>query len=155
MKSEVRVLCQERTVPAAITFLDRFLPNRNEARSQYNIPEFSESPTATYYDAIAVIDYLAENSSSTYSLYWDNQSSIQPFLAMLHFTEDGAMFAGLIVDQDSEDAFLDEMAKVTHSEYGCVLGVAPPPESAAQFIQLCREADSRHIIGGIIWEALP
>jgi hypothetical protein len=146
----ILVLCGRRSKLVALSFLDQFLPVRRESAVDYPFPQFSDHPLTVYTDVDALLVELELNAKAEYTLYWDgvglkNQEQRQAFL---YFTTDGSMFACYTFYDAEPVTLLQRIAACTQSQYGCLIGDHFPPESAQEFIDICKHAEATRIIAG-------
>lgn len=83
------------------------------------------------------------------SVYWRNPRPGHVLHAMLFFTVDGGMIAGLTVstgDRDLAEGTLRRLAGTIDARYGYTLWEAPPPDTAADFEAAARKADPPRIL---------
>lgn len=145
---EVYVLCKERTEVLAARFLDHYLPHREALQEDYPFPELVDKPWVTYRDASQVMHRLAATPEETYGLYWRHKGDGHPQQAMLFYTNDGGMIAGLANFACPPVKLLQDLARSVEGEYGMVTCDSRPPDSARKFVHLCRAAKSTLLIGG-------
>ena len=150
--SEVYVLCEERSAEVAMRFLNKFLPARTDVADDYYYPENVDEPTFHAADAVELIAHLTQMTTAKYGIYWDQAATSEPSQAMLFFTDDGAMIAGLAVPAESSKTFLGEVAKCVRGRFGMACSEERPPDSAEEFIQLCRKSEFARIVDGMLLE---
>jgi hypothetical protein len=145
---EVYVLCESRSATAAHAFLKTFLPDRTPATDAYPIPELVDLPVEVIRSPDDLIMRLEIESCESYSLYWNSTSNRGPRQAMLFYSEDGAMVAGLVVRSSEVDEFLLKLAQTVNGRFGYISGDQPPPATSAGFIELCLESTLPCIVDG-------
>jgi len=150
--SEVYVLCQERSADAAVRFLDKFLPVRRGVAEEYYYPENSDKPTFHTTDEAQLIAHLVQIPKSKYGIYWDQEAVSEPSLAMLFFTEDGGMIAGLAVPEEASKRYLGELAQDVRGRFGMVSFEERPPDTTEEFIYRCRSSGNLRIVDGMLVE---
>lgn len=147
---EVYVLCKARTEMLAAQFLDKFLPHRVALQEDYPFPELVDKPEVIYSDASQVMRRLVATPEQTYSFYWRHEWDGHRQQAMLFYTSDGGMIAGLANFTCSPVDLLQELAKSVEGKYGLVTCNSCPPECAREFVQVCRAAEWPRLIEGRI-----
>ena len=119
-------------------WLGGFVPTAND----YELPRYASDPTVVYDSADELIDVLLERPDEPHGIYWENTGDGPVSTAMLFFTSDGGMIIGLTVSGDQNTAlqYLDRLAKTVEARFGYITGEEPPPDYAAEFIDLARRA---------------
>ncbi len=131
------VLAPKRSAQAALSFLNRFVPNREPSFAAEDPSEvLGVSPD---FDLHQILDHLERNEEKGYSMYFRNTSADDPHHAALMFQEDGSLFMLLSVDsaQGSEVASdtLSELQKFSGSDFGYWAWEEAPAVNAETFIQ--------------------
>ncbi|OAI55967.1 hypothetical protein AYO47_02280 [Planctomyces sp. SCGC AG-212-M04] len=145
---EVYVLCADRSFRTGKTFLDSFAPSRRPVTDELPFPELSDSPVVCLKDADEAIRRLESENNEGYSLHWSCEDD-QPFPhAMLVFTEDGSMIAGLVVPEEEAAGLLSKIAKVVSGRFGYITGEGRPPDSTEAFINICRRSTIPTLVDG-------
>ena len=123
---------------------------RNSRRSpgEYPYPEFDNTPTDVFATPDELIRRLEKDTSQGYSIYWNVAGSDRPEQAMLFFTTDGAMIAGLGGPRTAPADALSEMQQVVNGEFGYVTSGTCPPQSTEEFISLCKHSTLPHLYHG-------
>ena len=147
---EVYVLCESRSKVTAMAFLDAFLPDRKSSSEEFPFPEFSDSPQNVYFSAGEVMSRLEHEPSQSYSLHWGSTGSRKVSQAMIFFTRDGAMIAGLVVSNLEADETLVKIARIVEGQFGFLTTENPPPETCTEFIDLCRESTLTALVDGCL-----
>ena len=145
---EIYVLCKERSEKLAIDFLNKLLPEREAVAENYPYPEYSDDPKYIYDDSEELIKVLERNENESYSLYWNDSSDGEVKSAMIFFTEDGGMIAGITIPYDDGDAWLSKLSDIVGGKYGYVSFDSPPPETRVEFIACCEKSDQIRLVGG-------
>lgn len=146
---EYYVLCNERSLPAAEKFLDYFLPDRKTISDEFPFPEFVDSPTIVFKNVRDLIRRLVKEPDESYSIYWEPYDQSNNRQAMLFFTTDGQLIAGVADANKNPGKFLKEIADQVGGRFGYFTLDSNPPESAAEFKQLCRNSTENSLIDGI------
>lgn len=149
---EVYMLCRAREKGAAVAFLDKFLPRRHSSADEFLFPELSDSTQEVYRSPEEVMERLELESNQSYALYWDSDEAGARRQAMLFFTSDGEMIAGLVVPAVAASKALVELAEVVGGQFGFLTTENPPPETSAQFIDLCRASTLTALVDGRVRE---
>lgn len=145
---EIYVLCKDRSKALALAFLEQFLPNRKAVAEDYPYPEYADEPKYVYDDYKEIAEVLEQDLNESYSLYWDNTSDGDIRSAMIFYTEDASMIAGITVAVGEEEAWLRKMSNFLRGGYGYIGFDAPPPETKLEFIDLCKGSDQPRIVEG-------
>ena len=83
-----------------------------------------------------LVDRLLKEHTQSHSLYWRNPRPGIVRHAMLFFTVDSGLIAGLTVataDSERAGTMLLRLAESVGARYGYALGESPPPSSASEF----------------------
>lgn len=142
--------CSERNEELAARFLDRFLPDREDVADEYPFPELSDSPERTFSDAASLIRHLESKRDHGYALYWDRKNSGDPQQAMLVFTEDGGMIAGVASTNPEPQRLLRDVADVVDGKFGLVVLEERPPDTLEEFVAMCKGAEGIRLVDGQI-----
>ena len=145
---EVYVVSGTRSKATYVAFLDTFLPHRRALAEEFPFPEFTDPPQNVYLDPEELMERLELEPNQSYSLYWQCDESSQGLQAMLIFTCDQAMIAGLVVPTGTEGRILLEIANVVKGQFGLVTTENFPPETSAEFIDLCRTSTLIALVDG-------
>jgi len=147
---EVYVLCADRSFRTGMNFLGSFAPSRRPVSDEFPFPEFSDSPVVCLKDPNEAIRRLESEKNEGYALHWsceDDQPSSQ---AMLVFTDDGSMIAGLVVTPQKAAGVLSKIAKVVSGRFGYITMEGRPPDSTEAFIDICRRSTIPAIVDGVL-----
>src|SRR5438094_9095997 len=101
------VLTNKRNRNFIFSFLNHFLPNRQEYGHLFEIPQFSENPTIVFKTADELIDYLVENKHEIHAIYWYNKEESKLRGAMCLFTSDGQVILGLTCETNYPDTTIE------------------------------------------------
>ena len=132
--ADIYALASERTERAITEFLDHFLPGRVESADEYEIPQYSSSPTIVYTKASDLIRHCCDNSNEVHTVYW--RSDIQPEHAMVFFLGDGGLIFGVSTpaeDHQRVDLVADNLGRFLNTEEVIVTYEDLPPESSEGF----------------------
>lgn len=144
------VLCEARSAPLARRFLDSFLPRRRSVAVDFPFPELTDPPKMTFNDSEDVIRELESDQHESYALYWDSEGNGPISHAMLFFTRDCGMIAGIVTSEPDYAVTLRSVADVVGGQFGLVTFGNPPPDTCGEFIDLCRKATLPTLREGII-----
>lgn len=145
---EIYMLCKSRSKEFAVAFLENFAPNREPCSDEYPYPEYEEPAKHVYDDVEELLGELENSKGESYSLYWNGIDMPKVKNAMLFYTEDGQMVAGLAVEQNSVEKLFSELALFSDAKYGYVSFDSPPPETKDEFVQYCRNSDQVRMVDG-------
>lgn len=146
---EIYVLTGERSVAVAHRFLEAFAPARVPAAVDYPIPQFDDEPRKSFETAEEVVEWLVHEPQQDYSLYWDVGGDVFSH-AMLFFTTDGQMIAGLAGRVTSPRDLLNAIAKIVDGQFGYLTLESPPPMTAREFVALCESASDIALAHGVV-----
>ena len=138
--ADIYVLAPSRTVSAIMAFLDRFAPVREVTASEYEIPQYADSPHTIFRTAHEVVDYCCRHPAETQAIYWRRIGEGDPVFAMVFFTSDGQLVLGLSIAGDTEQSFLAELRAHAGSEIGYITAESPPPDTAAEFRRIAQSS---------------
>ncbi len=144
---EIYILCHARSKLLANSFLEYFLPNRRAAATDYPVPELSGCPRLILTSAEELLEWLESEVNQTYSLYWNNLHENDPQMAMLFFTQDGGMIAGLVIHSD-ETLWLKQVATHVGGRFGYVSFEEPPPDKMDIFVEYCKTTITTKLLEG-------
>jgi hypothetical protein len=145
---EVYVLCESRSRACAEPFLNAFLPQRSPAAEDYPFPQYTDQPEVVYQTPDEVMQRMETEPDARYSLYWRNQTAEEPEMAMLFYTRDGAMIAGLVVSEPAVGPTLQAMSRQVQGRFGYITLESSPPETRDEFISLCRDSTEINLFAG-------
>jgi len=133
--ADIYALANNRTEQAITDFLDHFLPEHVESADEYEIPQYSDSPTVVYTKASDLIRHCCENVNEIHTLYW--RSDYLPEHAMVFFLGDGGLIVGVSTpaeDHRRVDWVASELRRFIETERVIVTYEDLPPESATDFL---------------------
>lgn len=133
------VLVNSRTPGFIYSFLDRFIPNRQETADAYEVPQYAEEPVRTYTTAEELINYLAEHKQEPHTIYWSNKEEDELKGAVCFFTTDGKIIAGLhcavkASDSSIEERYFKELTTYCNSTIGYITYEEPAPHDTQEFL---------------------
>jgi hypothetical protein len=134
------VLTQNRTATFIRSFLQTFLPNRQEYDTTYTLPQFSEAPAKIFTSAQELMDYLEQNSQEQYAFYWRNNEEAVLRGAMCFYTSDGQLIAGIFCesqypDTRIEEGYLQKLQQFCNSTQGLIEYETPAAEDTQPFLE--------------------
>jgi hypothetical protein len=91
---DIYVLSEKRSPREIGNFLNSFLPDHEEMASEYEYPQYSDTPSHMYESADEIIRICSEDQSKEYGLYWTNKGN-SPLFGMIFFMQDGSVIYGL------------------------------------------------------------
>jgi hypothetical protein len=158
---DVYALCRARSSDIARRFLDSCLPERFEIDGQTEIPQSAPIPRITLPSAMDVVEYLEHEPNIEHYLSWGSANDGDPSHALLLFTQDGAMIAGVSLrtyELRSGDAalledpavWLTRMAEAVGARYGYGSSEHVPPLHSGEFITECIEAYPPRLVDGVL-----
>lgn len=147
---EVYVMCESRSAELARHFLDVCLPSRTPVADQYPFPEYVDTPTETFQSPEKLMEKLADENNESYSIYWDAVDNCGPQQAMIFYTDDGAMIAGLGGPNLSIDESLTLISHQVNGRFGYVTSGSCPPETIEEFLELCHSSTLPSLVDGCV-----
>ena len=141
--ADVYAIGRERTERAITQFLDFFLPSRVESADEYEIPQYSDSPTIVYTKATDLILHCCANPNEVHAIYW--RSNEQPEHAMVFFLADGGMILGVSTPAENSkrvDQIAIKLERYISSDNVFITYEDTPPESISEFLTLLNSLDS-------------
>ena len=124
-------------------FRDRWLTDCEPAADEYEFPQYSDRPDAVYSSPWELVDRLIAAPEQPHSLYWTNRRRGYERNAMLFFTTDRGLIAGLTVateDPDRAGATLRRLAESIGARFGYATWEEPPPDTTFEFKVRARTA---------------
>jgi hypothetical protein len=142
---DIYVLAGARNSTVIKRFLERFAAGAIQARFEYEIPQYCDTPSMIFSKADEVMEYLCEHSIESQSIYYrlaNHPDKIKN--AMVFFTNDGHIIFGLSVylsDASESEKYLKAMAVTVDARYGYFIQETPPPPTAVEFIAIVKATD--------------
>src|SRR5437868_195761 len=138
------VLTDKRTKQFISSFLERFIPNREEYTNTYEVPELSDNPAIIFNTADQLIDYLAKNKNEVHGIYWANKEVSSLRGAMCLFTNDEQIIIGVFCETLSPDIsiesnYLNDLKEFSDSTYGIIQYEVPAPRDTKEFMKRFEE----------------
>lgn len=147
---EVYVLCGSRSSSVARRFLQAIATERQPVAEDFPFPEFSERPERTFSDPMELIELLESRPNDAYSIYWNVEDTSYCEQAMLFFTEDGGMIAGIGGPSKSVAETLTLIGAEVGGDYGYVSSGSCPPSTIPEFKKICEESTLDNLFEGEI-----
>lgn len=150
---EIYVVSNGRSLEASLRFLNHFLPLRAQAAEEYPYPEFSDEPEQVFDSAEALMERLQQEPGEEYGIYWDKIGQGDPHQAMLFYTVDGGLIAGLAVSGSVVELrpVLQEMASIVGGRFGYATCEARPPDTLAEFTDRARRSKTLRLVDGSVF----
>ncbi|QRK10992.1 hypothetical protein JQX13_13525 [Archangium violaceum] len=154
--TDIYILAAERSFEAASRFMDEWTQGFEPAASEYEFPQHADKPAFVYSSAVDLIKTLVKTPAEPHGLYWNNPARGNVRTAMLFFTTDGAMIAGLSVEGD-QPPFLEEtlrrLALTVSGREGYCAFETPPPDTLREFVDNARQAPPPKLINSVLVRA--
>jgi len=141
--ADIYAIGGDRTERAITQFLDCFLPSRVESADEYEIPQYSDSPTTMYTRASDLIRHCCTNQNEVHTIYW--RSDERPEHAMVFFLADGGVILGVSTPADVSkrvDQIASTLERYIGSDNVFITYEDTPPESIREFCTLLKSLDS-------------
>ena len=134
------VLTRQRTRDFILSFLDRFLPQRQEYAAAYEVPQFAEQPSVVFPSANDLLYYLEQHPREVHAVYWFNPQETTLRAAMALFTSDGQVILGLTCETLFPDTHLEQncLAQILAfcgSTVGLIEYEKPAPKDTGELLQ--------------------
>lgn len=134
------VLTKKRTKDFIISFLDKYLANRQEYTDVYEVPQFSEHPTIVFKSANELIEYLEHNNNEVHAIYWYNKKEDILRGTMCLFTSDGQVILGIFCeslypDTSVEDSYFKDLQEFCGSTTGLIEYETPAARDTEEFLK--------------------
>ena len=115
--ADIYILAPERTPQVVANFLDAFIPDREEAAAEYEIPQYSASPAIIFSHSQELIDYCCSHPQEVHTVYWRANRNQKPEHAMAFFLKDANLILG--VSTDAEDhSYIDDIVSKLKRYFG-------------------------------------
>jgi hypothetical protein len=135
------VLTDRRTKDFITSFLEKYLPNRQEYTDVYEVPQFSDRPTIIFKTADELIEYLEANQFEVHAIYWYNkEEDAQLRGTMCLFTSDGKVIMGifcesLFPDISIEEHYFKDLRNFCGSTIGLIEYETPAARDTGEFLK--------------------
>jgi hypothetical protein len=129
---DIYVLSPVRSTSVVESFLNHFLPLREEAALDYWVQIGDINPVKEFESVIEMCHFCEMNADAESRAYWRNRTEgVDPYHAHVFFLPKGGLVLGLSIAQDEETDRLNWLSKLkafAQSEIGyCALECAPAP----------------------------
>lgn len=145
------VLCPSRDAGAIERFLRTWAGDLDEVADRYELPQYSDAPRAVYRRARDLIGALVADPGEAHAIYWRNPGGGEVRRAMLYFTDDGGLIAGLSVQGDGA-ATLGALGKSVGAAVGYLTSEDPPAGTVEDFRDRAASAAVR-LAGGRVGQS--
>lgn len=146
---EVYVLCEARSADAANRFLGAFAERRGPVAADFPFPAFADEPDCVFDTPDEVIAKLEKSVNEPYAIYWNiHGGEGVAEQAMLFFTADGGMIAGLGGLRQSVEETMIAIRLIVDGKYGYVTSGSCPPISIEEFKSLCEKSTLANLFEG-------
>lgn len=133
------VLTDKRTKDFISSFLDKYIPNRQEYTDTYEVPQFSQQPTVVLNTADELIQYLEHHKNEVHAIYWYNK--VEEILrgTMCLFTSDGQVILGIFCestypDTSIEEGYFADLQNFCDSNIGLIEYETPAAKDTLEFL---------------------
>ena len=127
--SDIYVISSKRDVKTIYSFLDHFLPEREESADDYYVPEYSNNPQQIFTKDAEIISFCVENNQIEQCIYWRAINNKPPEHAHIFFLNDGNIIFGLSTDSSNQEYAIKLLNKVKlflDEQYGYITFETPP-----------------------------
>jgi hypothetical protein len=133
------VLTNKRTKAFITSFLDKYLPNRQEYTDVYEVPQFSAQPAVVFKTADELIQHLEHHKNEVHAIYWYNNKEEILRGTMCLFTSDGQVILGIFCeslypDTSIEERYFKELQEFCGSTTGLIEYETPAAKDVAEFL---------------------
>jgi hypothetical protein len=140
------VLSEKRTSTFILSFLDRFLPNRQEGADEYEIPQYADKPHVVFKTAAELIDYLTINKNEVHTVYWSSTDKSDIKGAMC-FTNNGQIILGIYCDTMFPDTRIEDKVFADLKNYcgnsnGYITYEEPATHDTTEFLERVKSANA-------------
>jgi hypothetical protein len=138
---DLYALAGERSREVVGRFREHWLAGFEDSEVDYMFPRFADEPEAVYASPWDLIDRLLAEPTQPHSVYWRNPRPAHVLHAMLFFTTDGGLIAGLTVDTHDPVVAgntLRHLAESVDGRYGYAKWEQPPPDTMSEFVAEAR-----------------
>lgn len=132
---EIYVLCENRTQKLAKKFLNKFAEERENTAEDFPFPEYASKPKIIYNNENQILHTLECKQNEPYSLYWNTNKNNNIKNVMLFYTKDGGMIAGIAVDVENSQDWLNTLAEEVNGNYGFISLESAPPEKKRTLLE--------------------
>jgi hypothetical protein len=131
MMRQIYALGSDRSLRFVAAFLDRFLPDRERILDELDLPDLTDDD---------IMDFLEHHPWESCALQWRAPGATSVRRAMAFYTVDRQIVLALVERPERVAESHRELIAFVGATHSMVTDEAPPPESAARFIQWCTTA---------------
>lgn len=134
--ADIYVLSKMRDRITIDAFLNAFMPHREEAADEYEVPQYADAPKIVFKHASDLIDYCCIHLREVHALYWRAVGGTKPEHAMVFFLPDEHIVFGVSTDAANEPSarsLLERLKRHFGSDEALLYHESCPPESADAF----------------------
>ncbi len=137
------VLTNNRSIKTVNDFLETFVPRREESADVYELPQYQVKTDITFEKDSDLIDYVVQNKSIPYTIYWRNTEKSDLRNIMCFFTNDGELILGLSTETkfpntEIEDFYFNKLQEFAESEIGLITYEERAPDNAKEFKEMIK-----------------
>ena len=141
------VLSEKRTSAFILSFLDTFIPNRQESAVEYEVPQFAETPKIVFKTAFELMEYLTINKEEIHTVYFSNTDKTDVKGAMCFFTDNGQIILGIYCntmypDTTIEDKVLVDLKSFCDNSNGYITYEEPATIEISKFLERVKSANA-------------
>lgn len=140
---DIYVLSPVRSTHVVESFLNHFLPLREESALDYWVQIGDINPVKEFKSVTEMCQYCERNPEAESRAYWHNRTEgVDPYHAHAFFLSKGGLVLGLSVASENESDWLDWLGKMkteTGAEHGYWVCETPPAESIEEFVSVAKE----------------
>ena len=121
--SDIYVISAKRDTETIFSFLNHFLPEREETADDYCIPQYSDNPKQVFTKDFEIISFCVSNKQIEQSIYWRAINNKIPEHAHIFFLNDGNIIFGLSTDSSNHEHannLLKEVKLFLDERYGYI-----------------------------------
>lgn len=148
--ADIYVIKKTRSKKLGISFLNHFLPTREESCDDYEVVKYGENTTIEFNEADSLMDYCEENIKIEHSIYWRNKDDKNLNRhGMIFYTIDSYMIFGISRNHNSlnstenEELCLTELKDFFKTEEGYITYECIPEETYSKFIDSVKNYEER------------
>lgn len=144
------VLTAQRTQAFLLSFLHRFLPEREAYATAFEVPQDADTPERVFTSANELILYLEHHPHEVHAIYWENTGMSTLRAAMCLFTSDGKAIVGLTSvtyypDTSVERQYLKQLELFCNSHFSLIEYDTPAAKDTAEFLQRIEQQHTKHM----------
>lgn len=143
------VLTDRRTREFINSFLEKYLPYRQEYTDVYEVPQFSDHPAIVFHKADDLIGYLEVHKNEIHAIYWYNKNEdAQLRGTMCLFTSDGRVIMGifcesLFPDTSNEESYFKDLQAFCGSTTGLIEYETPASRDTSEFLKRVHDYEQK------------